>query len=489
MNTHGRRLSLLRNTSWSAAGNIATAAGRIAITVILARRLGPDSFGAFVFVQWLIDMTFLVFSVGLTGTATRFFSQFSGTGEEQLRGFNRWYLLTGAMAVALSSCFAALACAAFTDLKSMAELSVITLWASTSSIWALLGARAQGLFHFKKFAVSSGVFVVVALVGLSQTWPENDLRGAMIVFSIANFAGAVCCVMGVSGKTPVRGNHVNIAFDSNIVRSYATNSWLTSIVASLVWARGELPLVKRYLGESAVGFYSVGLTLSGIINQGIGVLTGALWPQISRAWDNGDRTELARFCAAATNLLILVAGILTGFVICFAPSIVTLLFGDRYDSSSQLVLILAVGALGLTSGCAHLVLQAATNGEFARNITIGGGIALLVIAFIAIPVVGIEGAAATRSAVQILMAALVFKWIGKLFGQSAGIRHNSRAFFLLILLAASLAIMRGFGPALRIWQLCVLFGTYCGLVFLICLSGWESGFLREVRRLSRFGNA
>ena len=77
----------------------------MAITVILARRLGPESFGLFVFVQWLIDMAFLVFSVGLTGVATRFFPQLAGDGEDRswilIVGF---FLRAGALAVLLTIC-------------------------------------------------------------------------------------------------------------------------------------------------------------------------------------------------------------------------------------------------------------------------------------------------------------------------------------------------------------------------------------------------
>ena len=36
------------------------------------------------------------------------------------------------------------------------------------------------------------------------------------------------------------------------------NIWVTSIVASLVWGRGEVSIVEGHLGQAAVGFYSVG---------------------------------------------------------------------------------------------------------------------------------------------------------------------------------------------------------------------------------------
>ena len=68
-----------------------------------------------------------------------------------------------------------------------------------------------------------------------------------------------------------------------------------------------------------------------------------------------------------TDLLMMVAALAAGAVLCFAPYLVALLFGAKFSQSSQLVMILAVGALGLSSGCAHLVIQAATNGKFGAK--------------------------------------------------------------------------------------------------------------------------
>ena len=363
----------------------------MAITVILARRLGPESFGLFVFVQWLIDMAFLVFSVGLTGVATRFFPQSAGDGEDRLPGFNRWFLRAGALAVLLTSCFATLSAFVFLGLRDIAPLTAVAFWAATNSSWALLGARTQGLFQFKRFAASTTMFVGVALVGLTVSQVEGGVPGAMFVMAVSSLAAATCCAMDLFNGGYASQSQLLAKAQMKLIRPYATNAWFTSIAASLVWARGEITLVKGHLGESAVGVYSVGMTLSGLVNQGLGLLTGALWPQIARAWDNGEREELLRLYSLITNLLILVAGLSSGFVICFAPYIISLLFGEPFLQSSKLALILALGPLGLACGCAHLIVQAATNGKFARDVTLAGGVVLFGAAFALIPRFGIQG--------------------------------------------------------------------------------------------------
>ena len=123
-------MSLVRNTSWSAAGGIVNAIGRLAIAAILARRLGPALFGLFVFVQWLNDMTFLVYSVGLPAVATRFFPQSLGSAEGQFPGFRGWFLRAGALATLLVSIFAAIAAMTFSGVALEAPLAGVALWAA-----------------------------------------------------------------------------------------------------------------------------------------------------------------------------------------------------------------------------------------------------------------------------------------------------------------------------------------------------------------------
>lgn len=480
-------MSFARNTSWSAAGSITSSIGRMAVTVILARRLGPELFGVFIFVQWLIEMAFLIYSVGLTGAATRFFPQSPGDDADRMPGFTRWFLQLGAVATLLTGCFATLAVVTFSEAYE-GSIAAISFWAASYAIWGLLSSRAQGLFQFKRFATSSAIFAIVALLGLSLPQVGGDLSGAMVAVGAANLAAGAWCIAGTLKSDALRSERLAEAH-SGVVRTYATNVWLTTIVSSLVWSRGEISLVKGQLGETAVGFYSVGLTLAGMVNQGVGLLTGALWPQVAYAWDKGEHEKLLLLSNLVTRLLMLVAGVSAGFVICFGPYIVILLFGAAFAPTKDLVLILALGPLGLTGGCAHLVIQAATSGKFGRDVTFAGGIALFSTAFMLIPIFGVEGAAASRSAVQIGIAIFTLAWFGRFVAYSPETRHNLLSFLLVVTVAGALAVFLGASAGLPILSLCALFGVYCLVIYAICSRGWNADILKDLRRLSQAAGA
>ena len=247
-------LSLLRNTSWSAVAGITSTVGRMAVVVLLARRLGPASFGLFVFVQWIIEMTSLICSGGLPGTATRFFPQTAGRGAIAMPGLGRWFLRWSIVAVALTGIVATAGTALFTDLGAAAPLAAVAFWASSYTAWTLFGARTLGLFQFKSYAASSAIFVAVALVALKLPLPVSDLAAAMVCVAAANFAAAAGCAIGGSRSGRRISGEALTVLDAQLIRSYATNAWLTSIAAAFVWSRGEISVVKAQLSESAVGF-------------------------------------------------------------------------------------------------------------------------------------------------------------------------------------------------------------------------------------------
>src|SRR3954463_15112819 len=160
-------MSLLRNTSWSALASFTSALGRMIVIALLGRRLGPVSFGIFVFNQWIIEVASLACSVGLPGTATRFFPQTAGRDAGSMPAFDRWFLRRAALAVVLTAGVATFATATLSHLTTGGALPAVAFWAASYAAWALLGARLQGLFRFKRYAVACIVFVVVALLQLA----------------------------------------------------------------------------------------------------------------------------------------------------------------------------------------------------------------------------------------------------------------------------------------------------------------------------------
>lgn len=433
-------MSLIRNTSWSAVAAVTNSVGRLAITAVVARRLGPDAFGALIFIQWIIEISYVLFSVGLSGVATRFYPQFHTQDGQGLRKFDRWFFRAAVTATTASVILGLVGVAHFSSVSSALDYFLIALWAMASAAWSLVSSRAQGMFEFKSLGVASIAFTAVGLTAVVML-PENVHLGTVVaLYAAANFAASALCYALCRRNAIQRHSNLRASIDPRDVRTYALNTWAALLLSSFVWARGEISVMKHRSSDAEIGHYSVGLTISALVNQAVSLLAGALWPPIAKAWDARDYDTLNRLSLAFTELLLLTSAFGAGFVICFSPYLVELMFGPSYRSSVDLVCVLAVGTLALSCNCVHAVNQAATNGSFGRNSLALAAPALIGLALLVSSSYGAEGVALVRCGVLLGLAFVTLSFYQRLLPAAASMARNQIAFLAVVAMTGYLVV-------------------------------------------------
>lgn len=392
-------MSLIRNTAWSAVAAIVLTGGRFLISVLLANKLGTTEFGKFAFSQWLVDMVFLSLAFGLPGSAARFFAEFR-VQSSNLLAFQRWFLLRSLAVVAVVTLASPLIALASNDEFDPKLILLQATWSASAAAWGLLLARAQGLQQFKRVTLSNGVYVVSALACLFYPGHMN-IYFAVLLVTVATIAAALVLV----NRLPFELTRSNIIVrDANInareISRFGVNIWLTGLVGALVWSRGEIAIVRTQLGVSEVAIYATALSLVGIAAQGVMLLTGAIGPHLTQMWGAGKHKEAIELCRRITDMLMLLGAVLSIFLVVFSTDLIRLSFGAEYLQAEFALAILGLGAIGLVSSAANQLLQINTNGVFARNVNLVGGIGILVLAIPLVRVLGVDGAAIARAIVQ-----------------------------------------------------------------------------------------
>lgn len=447
-------VSLIRNTTWSAAAAIVLTGGRFLLTVYLANKLGVSEFGKFAFSQWLVDMVFLSLAFGLPGSGSRFFAEFR-TQSANLLAFERWFLprsLVVVVAVAVASPLVALAFNGEVDLK-FALLQAG--WSASAAVWALLLARAQGLQQFKRVAMSNGVYVVIALTGCALLPKEGvHVTSAMLLVMIATLAAALTTWLPLpmsESKRASEGTDLNL----RMLKIFGMNIWITSLVGALVWSRGELVIVRSELGVSDVAIYSIALSLVGIATQGLMLLTGPLGPHLTQMWGAGKHEEAINLCRRITDMLMLTAGILSIFLMAFAPELIRFTFGPTYAEAKVSLAILGLGTIGLASAAANHLLQIKTNGVFARNANFIGAFGLFAAAIPMVNAVGIDGAAMSRVFIQISVGVMTLYFAHRLVSVNSVNWINLAKIGLVIFVAVIFNFMEGHALYIRALTFCL----------------------------------
>lgn len=375
------------------------------ITILLARRLAPDAYGQFVFVQWVIELCGLVCSFGVAGSMTRFLPTLSAETYSVKASLIRIFAWLNGAAMVLSTIVFFFYLILFH--KSNGEgLWWFLCWSTTSLLSTLVNAALQGLFRYDAVTVANITFVAIgaSLVVLLPPSIVHAVTAMSLAYGASASAGIATCVVR-------RGTRRRLA--SQIVPSlrsiaaYSANTWLTGLLATLVWSRGEFAILKWRLQSSDIAIYSAALSLNGVITQGSGLLTGALTPHVASHLGSGDEARIGRLLQVVTQTVMLFATAASIGLIATGSSIVPLILGDKYRASYDVLCILVISGISISLGCAYTILQVELHGSFGRNVNIISLIVLLSLSATLTPFIGIMGAAIARLLAQLIASGLI----------------------------------------------------------------------------------
>ena len=375
-------------------------------------------FGQFTYSQWLIDIGFLVCSLGVSAVIARYLAEFrhdSGL----LASFARLSL-----PIALAMPLVAGATALFGMYLSgmvLSPLSIFALfaWASASGMWAMQTAALSGLQRFDKIFVANIVASIVMLSGASLVPHEESDIGLAFLIMAASGSIATLVGMRITISTCVTATSPKSKVPWKSIRAYAINIWLSGLVANLVWSRGELPVVRATLGDVSLAHYSAALAIFGGAVQGVMLCTAGVSPHIARLWGESRIDEAVRIARTVMDLQLALSGLGSLVIVFLGPQILSMAFTKAYSDSSAALAILCLGLLSFVVSSQSQLLLLKTDARFNRNIAVLGLVLLYTFAFILIPAYGLVGAAIARSGTMVIIGIVTLIFVSRYWGKTA----------------------------------------------------------------------
>lgn len=409
--------SLQKHAFWSAGAAIVLTGSRFALAAVLARRLSHEAFGQYAYAQWLVDISFLLLTFGATGAVSRYTAEFRHYPvwvAGFLRVWRRYALLLpfGAGLVAVLGSFVS-----HLALTPTGRVCLVA-WTVSSGLWAMQTAALTGLQRFD-LIFQANVLAALTMVGGAFFIPmqSTDPSRALLLMACASLLAAAVGFLAVS-KAAAPG-HASLSMDEQrrIVR-YAINIWLTAVLWNLVWSRGEVPIVRAYLGDASLAGYSVALTLLGGAIAGVMLGIGGLAPQVTRFWGEGRRDEAVSLCRKVMDMQLLTCGAASLGLVWLAPELLRFGFGEGYVSSVGVLCVLALMLPTMVLSLHNHLLQIVSDSRFNRDSTIAGLVVLMLAAILFVPRFGIAGAAIARVTALFFLSILTFVVFFKRFGPS-----------------------------------------------------------------------
>ncbi|MFY9641725.1 MAG: lipopolysaccharide biosynthesis protein [Rhodomicrobium sp.] len=323
--------NMILGTAAMAAGNAVRFLLQLLAIPLVARFLGPGSYGVVALASPFFYFLLLFGDLGLGATLVR-----AQDPSQRQESSVFWTILSIASTLAI-----VLAAGAHSlgRILGQPEISPILLGFAPIFLVAAIGvvpsARLQRSGRFKTVALidtlSASAGVCVAIFGALSGWGPWALVAQQWVF----WAVKVMSVITAARFYPI------LAFDSSAIRTslHFGSAIVGSSVASFVGANLDNVLIGTILGTATLGLYAIAYQIVNIPSMVLGAAHYSLMPAVSAAHHNGIPIEKI-YAGALRPMLLIAAPALAGLAVT-ADLLIALFFGESWRETASLIGLLA----------------------------------------------------------------------------------------------------------------------------------------------------
>lgn len=358
---------VIKNSLYSLFNSIFMMVTSWIISIWVARQLGPERYGIFSLVLWLIGSITWIIGMGFIHAITKFISEFHGKGDT--RSFTPLIVYVMKIEVVITICTTTLlilfkssiADYFFTPNESHLFL-IAALGLIPGIITALFSAAIEGIQEFKYFTYSNLIisplsFIAKALILFMGKGPAGLLT-VMVVFSFVNclFYFIVLRKEGFFASSD-NGIRLSSTIKEKILQY---NKSVISILLcdKIVWDKSENFFLGRLCSSHEIGFYNLGFNVA---QRCMSFLPSTLWrvlfPAMSSYFGSDSKEKMKRLFFLSTRYMafftfpIGIAGIILSYYI------IHYLYGHEYiNAQNVLQIIFASSILSTLSNPASAVL-------------------------------------------------------------------------------------------------------------------------------------
>lgn len=410
------RSTTLRNTAFSSVGMYTEYLLGMLTSIIIARHLGPDGFGVYSLVIWLVATGVATTNSGTASSAIKFVAELRGAGRDDaipallayLRRAQRMFLVVVLGIGAVVFALAGERIAAGLDHVMLLVFLVVAVALRAGYMFNI--GVAKGFEDFRATAIISLVSTPLNLAMVVAAWQF----GASVEWLLAVFVVSSMVFYGVSqrmvaSRTPaVAGTTRAAGLAPELRARIRRHMWLTAMIVSVGFVAAsevEVLFLNLYGDAEAAGQFKVAYQLAvGAAALVPGVFGALLLPMMANALGQGRDVAGRRF-VATTGYLALLTAPLVAFGAVFGAAAVQALYGDAYLQAAPVfaACLLGVSITALTGGGSSLLISADRQ-QSVLVVVAGCGLLKVLLGAVLVGQFGLAGAAVAYVAVSLASA-------------------------------------------------------------------------------------
>ncbi|MEZ5519958.1 MAG: polysaccharide biosynthesis C-terminal domain-containing protein [Dokdonella sp.] len=442
-------------------------AAGLLVSAMVARGVGPDEFGRYSYLVWLVGVLILVGNNGLTTSGIRFVSECLGRGSPvDAANVQGWLLKRQWACIAMASLLYLAAMRYFQpagwESRSLWLFAAIVLASSiakTMYIFNISIAKGHGRFDIEAY---SGILIsLLNAAAVFALWMTGaGLLAYLVLFALTciAYAGYASLMMRRGG---IRASFGSI--DDVLLRRLRRHLlWTLLLTVAAVFSNKSIEtwLLNDRVGAAEVGYFTIAaaLTRGGLDLLSSG-LNSVLMPSMAHAFGASGQQRVNEILSNSLRYFHFLGLMLAGVGVLWSDPAVTLMYGPRYAAVDDVLRIMVVvGGLTLSEG-AFGALLSTTDNQRVRAIFASLSIVFTAVAaFALIPKYGLFGAVAAHAISRTLVFVLSLAGIVKIME----LRLPWREIGLLFVAAAVAAVVAG----AMLWLLPGLWTEFAaGIVF------------------------
>lgn len=394
--------------SWSALGTIIASVGRLVSASIVARYLGPELNGQYVFASWLVEFTVTFVGMGLPVAVTRFVAEAKGRSDAlSLQRIAHWTLRCYVVVMLFGGVITYFVVTVwmFNDLREVAWPLVIALL--VFQLWSgLAQAFLTGFQQFDsiaKITIVSAIVLALVQAFCSSRWGVN---GALIG-AITGQSVMACVVIRIlkkllSSAENIKPTGVSAHFERGFF-SYSINVWFAGIITAIVWGRAELFFLQRYSTDDQLGYFGISTVLASIVVQVVNLLSAALLPHFAMLLGQQNHEALRADYRRLTLIAALVSLPISFGGAALMPELILVLFGSAYDNAVDACRVMMMTGLWAFAAVGSAAIYGMGRARLIVQMGVLGVSMTVVSCLVLVPIAGAVGAASARWLVQCCM--------------------------------------------------------------------------------------
>lgn len=492
------RSRTLRNTLFSTVAVYTEYALGLLASILIARHLGPEGYGAYSAVIWLVALGIAITNSGTASAAIKFVAELRGADREILVPSLLAYLRRAQRRFQLVVMLGGVATLHFGREHFAPELDHLLLIAFLLVTVPLragymfnLGV-AKGYENFRATAivalVASPINVLMVLVGAWTLDGSEELllgvfAASSVVFYLTSQRQVAALVPSAHGAAPLPAELLAR------VRRHMLFSAMTVTVGFVAASEVEVMFLNLNGQPDAAGVFKVAHQLAtGAAQLVPGVFGALMLPMMANALSRG-RDVAGRRLATSTTYLLLLAAPLMAFGAAFGNDVIAVLYGARYaDAGWAFTACLLAYAVTVSAQGASSLLISADHQRSVLIVVAACAVLKVALDAVLIALMGLAGAVIAYAVVSVLDAVAIMWLAIRVSGSSPEWGRLMRVLAAAALAGLAAAPLHGRLPPLA--AICaggaVLTALYLPLSLL--LGCWSSGDIQQMQHLHhRFG--